>query len=323
MYRMSAWEALSVVVENWGGEIDAEIGVDADGVVTRKVALKDRLGRDYVVRRFEWGHDITNISRKITDDPNACRLIPIGAAEQTEGGGYTRKITIESVNGGKDYLENENTVRLYRLPKPGGGWEYPTISAENSNAKTPAALKAWGLSVLEEYTTPKVTYSASVVALQEAGLDTDNIQLGDTVHVVDRGFEGEGLRLEGRVAKIITNELTDGDISLEIGSLSPTLADTIGGISRTAYAAMSVAEAAQGTADKLSDNFWVDENGNVHVTSLLQMVAGKTWREFKQYTWGSYSTQKWSNATDGQYRPTDNGYNILVDNNGIHLRSGA
>ena len=53
------------------------------------------------------------------------------------------------------------------------------------------------------------------------------------------------------------------------------------------------------------------------------MVSGKTWGDFKPYTWGSYSTQKWSNATDGQYRPTDNGYNVYIDENGVHIRSGA
>ena len=323
MYRMSAWEALSVVVDNWGGEIDATIEVDADGVIARKVDLKARLGRNYVTRRFDWSGDIAEISRKVTDDPNACRIVPNGASVETESGGYTRKITIESVNGGLDYLENEDVVRLYRLPKPGGGWEYPTIAAENANMDTAAKLKAWGQSVLAEYTTPKVTYSATVVAFREAGMDTDSVQLGDTVHVVDKGFTEDGLRLEGRVVKITTNELITGDISLEVGSLAPTLASTLNGISMAAYNAQAAAEAAQSAAGELSNNFWVDENGNVHVTSALEMVSGKTWGDFKPYTWGSYSTQKWSNATDGQYRPTDNGYNVYIDENGVHIRSGA
>lgn len=320
MYKMSAWEALSVVVETWGGEIDATITVDAEGVISRAVDLRQKLGHSYVTRRFEWGHDVQNITRTITDDPNACRIVPLGSSVETEGGGYSRRITIESVNGGLDYLQNDVVVNAYRLPKPGGGWEYPTIQVENQNAKTPAELKAWGLSVLEEYTTPKITYKASVYALKEAGLDFDDVTLGDAVHIVDRGFEGEGLRLDGRITKITVNELVDGDVTVELGSLAPTLADTIGGITRAAYAAQSAADAAQSAADKLSENFWVDDEGNVHVTKDLEMSGGLTWGAFKAKRWVAYATETWANATEAEFSPRDTGYNVLVDETGIHLR---
>lgn len=322
MYRMSAWEALSVVVENWGGEIDAQITVGPDGVVSRAVDLKSTLGRSYIPRRFDWSYDVVNIGRKVTDDPNACRIVPIGASIPTDEGGYTRKITIENVNGGKDYLENENVVRYYRLPKPGGGWEYPTIQVENHNMDTPAKLKAWGLSVLEQYTTPKVTYTATVAFLKEAGMDTTYLQLGDTVHVVDRGFTEEGLRLEGRVSKMTVNELVDGDITLEIGSLTPTLANTINGVAMTAYAARSAAEAAQSAADGLSENFWVDENG-VHVTTTYKMVDGKNWGTFKKSTWGGYRYSTWKNASEAVFEPTQSGYNLFIDGEGVHVRDGS
>ena len=326
MYRMSAWEALSVVVENWGGEVDARVDVGADGVISRAVDLKARLGANYIVRRFDWSADVLSIGRKVTDDPNACRIIPLGAAEQTASG-YGRKITIESVNGGKDYLENENAARLYRLPKPGGGWEYPTIQVENPNMKTPAELKAWGQSVLLAYTTPKVTYTASVVQLKEAGMVTDGVSLGDPVHIVDRGFSKEGLRLEGRVVKITVNELIEGDTTLEIGSLTATLADTIRGVKLTAYAANSAAEAALSSASnaeelarELGYNFWSDENG-VHVSAGMRMVGGDTWLDMKRRTWGAISTITWKNATSGQYEPSTSGYSLFIDENGVHIRS--
>ena len=252
MWRMTAWEALAVLTETWGGEIDAEITVSGTGVVRRQVALKNAIGQEVATRRFDWAFDLTEIRRKVADDPNACRIVPIGAAQQTEDG-YGRKITIESVNGGKDYLENAAVKNYYRLPNGSGGWEYPTKLVENPEIDDPAALKAWGQSILEENTTPRVTYEANVLQLAAAGMDTKGLDLGDAVQVVDRGFYEEGLRLQGRVLKITTNELAN-EIDVEIGSLAPTLAQTIRALSKTSSQALSLATVLNGGTTSTAKN---------------------------------------------------------------------
>lgn len=227
-YFLSSWEALGVLVERWGGEVDAAITVDKRGNVTaRQVCLYSQMGNQTATRRFDWGHDLAGIKRTVSDEPFPCRIIPRGKGEETDTGGYGRKIDITSVNGGRNYLQNDATAPLVRLPTPSGGWEYPTITVENGEMETPADLKAWAEGVLESYTTPKVTYEADVVQLAEAGMDVKGVQLGDAVQCVDRGFDPDGVRVQGRVVRVEADELAGGS-QLVLGNLSGNLGARLG-----------------------------------------------------------------------------------------------
>ena len=230
MYDMSSWEALSVLIATWGGEVDAQITVDGAGVASRSVALYAHQGASEATRRFDFGSDITSVRRKIADGPMYCRISPRGMGEQTESGGYGRKITIESVNDGKDYLENAAMVDLAKLPDGSGGWEYPTVIAENPEIQTPADLLAWGESVLEKYTVPKITYEVEVVQASAEGVDAFGVALGDAVHVVDRKFGDEGLRLSSRVKRMVVDELQGRNIQVTLGEMSRGLSDVVSGM---------------------------------------------------------------------------------------------
>ena len=222
MYRTLVWNGLATLISVWGGEVDAEITVDGTKVTGRAVSLLSHQGNSEATRRFDYGADLVGIKRKVESDPFACRIIPLGKGEESEGGGYGRKITIEDVNDGKDYLQNDNVVAYVRVPTA-GGYEYPTIYAENPEIETPLELKAWGESVLEELTSPKVSYEANVLQLSQAGMDVYGIALGDLVHCVDRKFSPEGLRVAGRVTGIDANLLDPSDTQVTIGYLSKSL----------------------------------------------------------------------------------------------------
>lgn len=220
MYDMSAWQALGVLVETWQGELSVTIGVSDTGVISRAVNLYAQLGEDDAKRRYDFGADLQGITRTLDDSPLYCRISPRGKGEQT-GDGYGRKITIESVNSGNDYLEYSPMVDVAKIPD-GSGFIYPTLIVENSECETPAALKAWAQGVLEEYCTPKVTYEVDVSQVGEEGVDVSGVSLGDTVQVVDKYF-GDGLRLSGRIVEMTTDELQSRDVSVKIGSLEDTL----------------------------------------------------------------------------------------------------
>lgn len=215
MYDTDGWSAMSTLIETWGGEIGVTIVTDNNGVSERHVDYYAQMGEHEARRRFDFGEDATSVKRIIEDGAVYCRISPRGKGEETEGGGYGRKITIESVNDGKDYLENADMVELAKLPDGQGGWEYPTIMIENSDCETPAELLVWARSVLESYTTPKITYEVDVFQLAREGVDMQGVSLGDAVQVVDRKFNG--LRLTGRVAELVTDELTGKPMSLVIG----------------------------------------------------------------------------------------------------------
>ena len=213
MWNVSGWKALSLVTKTWGGELDSEIVVNKSRVTNRIVHLRDQLGSKVAVHRFEYSHDLKDVSRVVADQRVYCRVIPRGKGESTEDGGTGRKTGIESVNGGLNYIEDVEAAQAFRVPS-GHGWEYPTVIIENGNIEDPVELKAWALSVLHDYTTPQVSYKASVVTL---GFTPS---LGDVVHVVDNGFIGGGIRLQARVQRIVTNLLDPTDVQVYLGNIT-------------------------------------------------------------------------------------------------------
>ena len=225
MYDMSAWQALGVLIENWQGELSTSFDVDVSGNITaRRVDYYAQMGEQTAKRRFDFGADVKSIKRKYDDEPLYCRVSPRGAGEQTEGGGYGRKITIESVNDGKDYLVYAPMVDVAKLPDGNGGWQYPTVIIENSNCKTPTELKTWAQSVLEESCTPKVTYEVDVYEAAIEGVDAQGVSLGDAVQVVDRKFGAEGLRLQARVIELAVDELNERNVTVTLGYVDDGLA---------------------------------------------------------------------------------------------------
>lgn len=224
MYDRSAWEALSTLVDVWGGEVDVTIGVSTiTGVITRSVDLYSKQGNQTAKRRFDFGADAKGITRTYEDAPLICRISPRGKGEETDAGGYGRKITIESVNSGKDYLEYSPMASVARIPNGASGYLYPTKIVENSDCETPADLKTWAQSILAEECTPKISYELDVLQSDEAGTSVQGVSLGDAVQVVDRKF-GDGLRVEARVTSIVTDLVAERVESIELGAQKETMA---------------------------------------------------------------------------------------------------
>lgn len=254
-YDTDGWSALSTLLEVWGGEIDVTIQVSDTGITSRSVDLYSAQGNQTPTRRYDFGEDLLSVRRKVEDGPLYCRITPRGRGEETDSGGYGRKITIESVNDGKDWLQNAQMVELAKLPDGSGGWEYPTKEIENADCETPAQLLSWAQSVLEDETAPKVTYTVDVMQLSQEGVDMQGVSLGDAVHVVDRRF-GDGVRIAGRVVAQSVNLLQDGDITLTIGHLDGGLAGMFGTLGNRLAQVTSTVQAMNGgtmsTADYLS-----------------------------------------------------------------------
>lgn len=260
-YRRSGWDAIKTLLEVWGGEIDATITVSTTGVVSRAVDLLTHVGASTAARRFDYGSDLTSIKRTISDDVWPCRIVPLGASQETDAGGYTRRPSIESVNGGVIWLQDDAVVPYVRIPDGSGGWEYPTVIIENDTYEQPADLKAWALAHISEYTRPQVSYEADVLQLARAGLDPHGVALGDEVVAVDRTFGTDGLRISARVVKMVTNLLDKSDITLTIGNARGTLAGQLGDLSR------AVSDLAEQVA---SASQW--QSGEDYVSALISRI---------------------------------------------------
>ena len=86
-YRESAREALQELVEAWGGELSCTVEVEGCAVTARRVNLTHR-GRDNG-RRFEWGRDMTRVTRTVSADDVVTALYGYGKGEEV-GDGYGR-----------------------------------------------------------------------------------------------------------------------------------------------------------------------------------------------------------------------------------------
>lgn len=235
-YRMSGWEALQELVAVWGGEVSVTITAGGSGVTGRAVNLLNHVGASTPTRRFDYGHDLAEIVRTVSDQPWTARVIPMGAAMQAEGGGYGRKVTIEDVNSGVMWLEDADAVPLVRVPDGNGGWEVPVQIVENPDISDADELKAWAAANLHGWTQPKASYEATVVQLAAAGLDPAGVSEGDECYVVDRDFGPQPIRIQTRLLRMEENLLDRSQSVLTFSNLADDLSSTLGGI------ASSVAE---------------------------------------------------------------------------------
>lgn len=232
-YRMSGWEGIDTVLEVWGGEIAVTIGVGASGVTSRQVSLLPHVGTSTATRRFDYAGDLTSIQRIVSDEVWPCRIVPLGRSTETSAGGYTRRPTISSVNQGVPWIQDDEAVPYTRIPNGQGGWEYPTLVVKNDTYSDPAALKAWAIEHVSEYTRPQVCYKAEVAQFVKAGLNAHGVALGDNVVVVDREFDSAGLRIDARVLEIQQDLLDSTRMKLTIGNMEGSLAQQFGSLARS------------------------------------------------------------------------------------------
>jgi len=187
-WRMSAWEGLAELIKNWGGEVDMEAGYPTFKVLKH-------IGSETPCFWYEYGKStVASITRKMADGANYKAITPLGAAQETANGGVGRKIDISSVNGGDP--------ALYDIDPEAYGM-FRMAFVENSEIKTPAELKAWGQSVLQQITRPQPTYE---VELAEALIKTSGYipRLGDEGYIID---EEMGWRIQSRIQAIEADEI--------------------------------------------------------------------------------------------------------------------
>lgn len=276
-YRRSGWEGIQTLTERWGGEIDVTIEVGQTGVTARRVNFLEHVGNTTATRRFDYGSDLSDIKRKVSDEILPCRIVPLGKSTETEAGGYSRRPTIASANGGVVWLQDGSVANAYRIPDGNGGWEYPTAIVKNDVYADPAQLKAWAIEHIGEYTRPQVTYEASVVQLVKAGMNPHGVALGDNVIVVDRAFGGDGISIDARVIKIVQSLIDSTDVKLTIGNARDSLSSQLGGMSRSIARVneqQTSAATYQSTAAYLSN--LIDRlNGEINATGgYWYMVPG-------------------------------------------------
>ena len=228
-YHISAYEAIGKVVAAWGGEVSASIAVSGTAVSARKVNLQARRGDD-TGKRFEWERDLASIERTVGMDDVATALYGYGkglAMEGDEGeatGGYTRKITFGSVNGGRDYVADEAARAKWGLPDGKGGIKHAFGKVEFADCEDPSELLRLTREELGRRSKPQLSYAATVLDLADAGYDFEDVRTGDVVALVDRPL---GERAPGRVLSVERHLLDEQATTVTMGNVARTVADVL------------------------------------------------------------------------------------------------
>lgn len=250
LYHMSAREAISEVIEAWGGEIETEIEHDGASIVSRKLSIKKARGDQQSPKRFTWTKDLVSVTRTVESDNPATRVYGYGKGVETDSGGYGRRLTFADVNGGKEYVEDEEATKIWGHLDDGGNIVASCTSFVDEQCEDAAQLLRETKDYLATVKDPRVSYTANVIDLQAFGRDWEGVGVGDLVSIIDKGFSADGIRLKGRVSSITRNLLT-GDASVTFGNLSEAMTSAFESISSTlkSHASQNASyDAAAGTS---------------------------------------------------------------------------
>lgn len=122
------------------------------------------------------GRNLLDLTRNWDASNIATAVIPLGATQETaEVEGLETKLTIKSVNDGKDYLYSEDAVAVY-------GWIWATV--EYSDVKTAAALKTKGEDYLSSVQWENLVIEATAVDMSLTEEQTEQFCLSDNVRIV-------------------------------------------------------------------------------------------------------------------------------------------
>lgn len=119
---------------------------------------------------IEFGTNLIDITEYITAENVFTVLIPLGAKQEDE-----TKLTIESVNNGKDYIEDETGISLFGRIEKVQEWEDVTI-ADNLLKKGKEFLKS-GIEMA-------VSLQLKAIDMHLLNVDAESISIGDNVRVI-------------------------------------------------------------------------------------------------------------------------------------------
>lgn len=144
---------------------------------TRYIDYKAQSGKENTqVIRF--GENLLDLNKYIKSENLVTAIVPLGAETEETGINDTKKrVTIESVNNGKDYLVDETAVKQF-------GYIYKTV--EFDDVTLPVNLKTKGQKYLNDNKNLSLTIELSAVDLSVINVDIEAFNLGDSVRVISQ-----------------------------------------------------------------------------------------------------------------------------------------
>lgn len=179
-------------------EIKTYVEITNSRISQRVIELRKQRGHDNG-KRFTYDKDIDSISRTIDSTEFCTALYAYGKGEETENGGYGRRIDISQVNNGKKYVENLKAKEQFGKYVNGKREHiFATYIFEDIDDRKKLLEQA--KKKIEELSEFKVTYKCDVLVLNKLLEDRqhEGIELGDTVAIIDKDIN---IRIRARVVE--------------------------------------------------------------------------------------------------------------------------
>ena len=172
LYRFLNYETTldainSKLVEKLGGEI--RIRYSTDGL--RYLDYITAVGVPSTTT-IELGKNLQAITKEPDPTSIVTRLIPLGA----KGDGTEKRLTIQSVNSGKIYIEDSNAITKYGIICKTNEWD---------DVKTASALMRKAKDFLANNNKALVKYSITALDLSLVRLDIESFEVGNTYRVIN------------------------------------------------------------------------------------------------------------------------------------------
>lgn len=207
--RENTWNAIkSKLIDIIGGELKCRI--ESDGIY---LDYLDQIGEEKTTE-IALSVNMKAITRE--QDPSAfiTRLIPLGCKQTANGEETEQRLDITSVNGGKNYIDDEQAIAVYGIHVGVVEWDDVT---------NPDILFNKGKAWLKENNRVQVKYSISALDLSLIGLAVDDFEVGNT-HPIKNGLIG--VNDTARVIKKTVDVCEEsGNSSIEVGDSFKTLSD--------------------------------------------------------------------------------------------------
>lgn len=260
-YHKDLWSCLCAISKATGLELYRSYATDSEGHSNEKLITAASVGfvtqlaapdANAEPRRFDYGYDVTGVTRTINADSVVTCMYGYGKGLETDQGGFSRKLTVGSVNGGKNYVTVSDAAyaRKWGIPDPiHNTIRYRVGTYENSDCADANQLLRETKAALDAASKPSISYELDTLTLDPTGM-YGPVRLGETVQVVDSRL---GLHLTARVSKRVTDLLSRrSTITLGVQSESFTTQAQGATSSATASATAAVA-AAQGAVATQAD----------------------------------------------------------------------
>lgn len=126
---------------------------------------------------IRFGKNLLDLTNTVDSADIATAIIPLGASQEagTEVEGLETRLTIKSVNDGKDYVYSQEAVSNY-------GWIYKTVTWDG--VTTPEALKTKGEKYLSDIQFENMVIEAKAVDMHIVEGSMEMFKLGDRIRVL-------------------------------------------------------------------------------------------------------------------------------------------